>query len=439
MSAESRPLWFEGQLVRPQHLQLLVRWTEGDRGRHARALRPDGYGVHTIEIDESLLALGRVGLRRGLLVLPDGSVIDIPGRDAEPPALRIPPEAAGRTVRLALPLQSGDAREVGPDARYTRQTQPVRDSTGDGTAQDVAVGAANLRLLLEGEADGDLVTLPIARIRQVDAAGAVQLDPGFIPPSLRLGAHPALAGYARDVQGMLAGRGASLAARIDPARAGADLAGMIDFALLQLVNAHEPAFAWMAEGGDLPPMLLHAEMLRLAGALATFSRTDRRPPPFPAWRHAVPAESLSALLAAIRTALGVLTVDAAVSLPLEQRGKGIWISPIRDRALLGGARFVLMVSAALDPERIRAGFPSQAKIGPAEAIQDLVNLQLPGIGLQPLPVAPRELPYRAGTVYLELDRSGPLWRQLARSPAFVIHVGADLPELSLEFWAVRQG
>ena len=69
---------------------------------------------------------------------------------------------------------------------------------------------------------------------------------------------------------------------------------------------------------------------------------------------------------------------------------------------------------------------------------ELVNLQLPGIGLRALPVAPRQLPFHAGSHYFELDRQGELWKALERSGNLALHVAGDFPGLELELWAVRE-
>ncbi len=237
---------------------------------------------------------------------------------------------------------------------------------------------------------------------------------------------------------MLGARGDVLAAHVDPARAGNSIASMLDFSLLQLINETEPMFTALAQSPNVRPVELYWEALRLAGGLATFSSTRRRPAPAPEWRHEEPSPALVALVRVIREALGSLAVEAAIALPLQAKAQGIWISPITDRALLTGASFVLAVSAAIDPERIRTLVPAQAKMGPAEAILDLVNLQLPGISLRPMPTAPTEIPYRTGTVYFELDQSSDLWRALKTSPALVLHLGSELPDLRLEFWAIRR-
>ena len=72
-----------------------------------------------------------------------------------------------------------------------------------------------------------------------------------------------------------------------------------------------------------------------------------------------------------------------------------------------------------------------------EQIRDLVNSQLPGIAINAVPVAPRQIPYHSGYVYFELDRSSALWAQLASSGGIAFHVGGEFPGLKMEFWAIR--
>ena len=71
-----------------------------------------------------------------------------------------------------------------------------------------------------------------------------------------------------------------------------------------------------------------------------------------------------------------------------------------------------------------------------EHIRDLVNLQLPGIGLLPMPVAPRQIPYHAGSTF----RTGPRQRALEAADAlrrFAFHIAGQFPGLNLAFWAIR--
>jgi type VI secretion system protein ImpJ len=98
---------------------------------------------------------------------------------------------------------------------------------------------------------------------------------------------------------------------------------------------------------------------------------------------------------------------------------------------------VLAVNADLPAESIRGQFPAQSKVGPVERIRDLVNLQLPGIQLAALPVAPRQIPYHAGFVYFQLDRNSELWEQLQASGGVAFHIGGEFPGLQMEFWAIK--
>jgi type VI secretion system protein ImpJ len=89
-------------------------------------------------------------------------------------------------------------------------------------------------------------------------------------------------------------------------------------------------------------------------------------------------------------------------------------------------------------EKLCDSLPAHTKIGPVERIHDLVSLQLPGIGLRKLAVAPRHLPFRLDCSYFALDVNHELWSQLATSAGIALHVAGEFPGLELELWAIRQ-
>ena len=81
---------------------------------------------------------------------------------------------------------------------------------------------------------------------------------------------------------------------------------------------------------------------------------------------------------------------------------------------------------------LRRRFPAQLKIGPVEKIRDLVTLQLPGVPVSPLPVAPRQIPFHTGFAYFELDQNNELWEQLKSSGGLAMHVAGEFPGLAME-------
>jgi len=99
--------------------------------------------------------------------------------------------------------------------------------------------------------------------------------------------------------------------------------------------------------------------------------------------------------------------------------------------------FILAARADIPSEELRRRFPSQLKIGPVEKINELVNLQLPGVPVHPVPVAPRQIPFHAGFAYFELDQTSELWDQLTTAGGVGLHVAGEWPGLAMEFWAIR--
>jgi type VI secretion system protein ImpJ len=208
--------------------------------------------------------------------------------------------------------------------------------------------------------------------------------------------------------------------------------------MLQLINRATPLFGHLAGMTGMHPEGLYTELAQLAGELATFSRPDKRATPYPVYRHDRLAESFAPLIEDVRAALSMVVDARAVALPLEERQFGIRVAVVPDQELLRSATFVLAVNAHMPPEAVRNGFPAMVKIGSVEKIRDLVNLQLPGVALRALPVAPRQLPFHAGYTYFELDKNGDNWKLLQNSVGFAMHIPNEYPGLQMEFWAIRK-
>jgi type VI secretion system protein ImpJ len=127
-----------------------------------------------------------------------------------------------------------------------------------------------------------------------------------------------------------------------------------------------------------------------------------------------------------------------VAIPLEARAFGISVGQISDRSLFTNASFVLAARAAVDTEALRANLPRRAKIGSVEHIRDLVMRQLPGADIYPLPSEPRQIPFRANSVYFSINVRHEQWQTVRTSGAVALHVAGDIPGLELELWAIRE-
>lgn len=442
MSWNSKVVWSEGMLLQPQHLQQHDRYLHSLLEGRAGGLRPYPWGWCELDIDEAQLALGKIVLRSCKGVLPDGTPLTLPAEDELPVPLDVPDDARNVQVVLALPLRRMGVPEVAnqnsPDnfARHCSAEYEAWDSNGLDNSALMQVGRLRLRLALETDVANGYVSLGLARIIEKQPDNRVLLDPDYYPPALQVRAAGKLAGVIDELVGLLHQRGHMLAGRLGQAD-GRGAAEIADFLMLQLLNRAEPLLAHLATMSGLHPEQLYCHLIQLAGELATFSRADKRASSYPVYRHDQLRETFQPVLADLRVALSQVIDGHVVPLPLVERQFGVRVAVLQDHSLVLNAVFVLAVQAQIPAETIRQGFPGKVKMGSVEKIRDLVNLQLPGIGLRPLPVAPRQLPFHAGYTYFELDRNSDLLRQMVQSAGFAIHVPDEFPGLHMQFWAIR--
>jgi type VI secretion system protein ImpJ len=443
MSLHSRVVWTEGLFLQPQHLQQLERRLDHLIALQAAMQAPLTWGFSELEIDDAALSLGKLAVVKARGVLPDGTVFDVPRVDPAPPPLDVPPEAKDELILLAAPLARNDAAdfEFDPDAasmaRHAIEQIDVLDTALPGERwAPVQIGRLRLRLLPSRRGTDGFVCLGVAHVLERRADGSVVLHRDYLAPALRLGALPQLQNIAQQVLGLLQQRGEVLAQRLaHPGRGGvAEIAELLN---LQAINRHQPVFAHLAAQPALHPQHLYQAMISLAGDLATLDPPRRRVAEFPSYRQEDLRGSFAAVIDEVRRLLSLVLEQTAVPIELQVRAHGVRLAMIRDMNLLKSASFVLAASAQMPMETLRMRLPAQVKLGPAERIRDLVMLQLPGITLSALPVAPRQIPFHAGFAYFELERGGELWTQLEKSGALALHVGGDFPGLELECWAIK--
>ncbi len=444
MTWHNKVMWTEGMFLQPQHFQQQDRYVGRQVDGRLAALVAWPWGFVGLQVDEAALLQGRISVNSARGVLPDGLVFSIPDDDPAPLAFEVPADARDQLVVLALPLARPGVAESdveGSDTAMPPRYRAIDIEAADSHAASLReaplqIGRLNLRLMLARDANEGYATLGVARIIERRADGRVTLDLNYVPPMLHAPAHAVLDGYLREVHGMLHQRGEALAARlVQPGRAG--VGEIADFLLLQTVNRQQPQFAHLQRLPVLHPARLYELCLGLAGDLSTF-REQRRPAAYPAYRHDDLASCFRAVMADLRQSLSMVLEQTAIPIELQDRKFGIRVALIPDIELQRTASFVLAVNAQMPSEALRARFPTQVKIGPAERIRDLVNLQLPGVTLRAMPVAPRQIPYNAGFTYFELEtRGNELWKQLETSGGLAMHIAGDFPGLALEFWAIR--
>lgn len=443
MSLESRIVWSEGMFLNPQHFQQQDRYIERYIDNRCAGFGAYAWGFQELEVDAQLFKLGKISLLRGKGVFPDGTPFSFPDIDDPPPVVDVPAGTHHQLVYLGLPVRRPGAVDVLPRennhtvARYYSSELEVRDVTVEGgDSQTVMVGKLRLRLLLESEDLSGYTCIGVLRVVESRDDKDVLLDNNYLISCVDCQAAPKLAGFVTELVGLLHHRAESIAGRLADARRGGT-AEIADYMLLQLINRLEPFVNHLTGIKGLHPVNLYSELLQMAGELSTFVSKDKRPPEFPRYQHEDLQQSFAPVMAVLREYLSMVYEQTAISLALVEKKYGIRVSEINDRSLLSSASFVLAVRADVQEEVVRSRLPAQIKIGPVERIRQLVNAAMPGVAIRPLPVAPRQIPFRSGYSYFELDKHSAFWKELQSSGGFALHVGGEFPGLEMEFWAIR--
>ncbi|WP_437882109.1 type VI secretion system baseplate subunit TssK [Pseudomonas sp. LRF_L74] len=443
MSWNNRVVWSEGMFLRPQHFQQQGRYIETLVEGRSHATQAGDWGFSELQVDSALLSQGKVAIVAARGVLPDGTPFNIPADDPAPAPLNVEETLRDGIIYLALPLSRPGIRDTVDEgealgaARYKSQVSDVRDDNALLESRaPVAIASLALRLVTERDGLDEYAAVGVVRVQEKREDRALVVDESYIPPLFDVSVSRPLSAFRSELLGLLHQRGEALAGRVVASGAGG-ASEIADFLLLQLVNRAQPLVAHLSRIAPLHPESFYRELVALAGEFSTFTSSERRPGEYPAYVHDDLAATFAPVMLALRQALSMVIDSRAISIPIIEKAYGVHVAMLADKSLLDNSSFILVVRADVPGESLRSHFPQQAKIGSVEHIRDLVNLQLPGIGLLPLPVAPRQLPYHAGSNYFELDRGSDHWKQLIHSGGFAFHIAGQFPGLNLAFWAIR--
>lgn len=443
MKTDNRVAWTEGMFLRVQHFQQADRWAERMLRDRTDPLCPYPWGLTQIALDRAALGVGRVALASVAGVMPDGTPFAAPDLTDLPAPVQLGEGSGATTVYLALPMRQAGQPEYGPEgngstARHLRSDYEAADGNADTSfTAPITVGRLALSLKTDADEREGFECLPIARVAETRADLSVILEEEMIPPVLTLGTSPRLRGYLTELLGLIRHRAIAIARRMgDPSIRGAAEFG--DYLMLQTLNRATPLMAHLeGQASQLHPETVYRQLVSLAGELATFTAADSLAPDLGLYTHMDPEATFAPVMEELRRALSAVLDQSATPIPLEERRHGVRVGMIADAALRQEAGMILAARADIPQEQLRRALPNQIKVGPVDRIAELVNVALPGIPVRPLAVAPRQLPFRASTVYFELGTEDDLWRATSDSGAVAIHLAADFPGLEMELWGVR--
>lgn len=452
----AKVIWYEGAFIRPQHFQQQERYLLHQLDSRTRVQFPYGYGFSHLSLGLQSLEFGQIELSQCAGVFQDGTTFNAPEFDDLPNTIKVADGTKDALVYLAIPAKQLTAAEIGEQdedldrshvARFRSKNKKVVDvSDNQGTEADLKLGQLHLRLFIENhkaqERDNRVpegyLKLPVARIVEV-RSGRIKIDEQFIATILHYSQSKVLTDFIAQMHGIFSARADSIAARVSGRDFKRGVADTTDLMLLQMLNRYEPQFAHFESLEGLHPLFLYQLLLGFSGELSTFMKQSKRPIKYPLYDHDLPGDCFKFIMQDIKQSFSVVQDERVLSIPISAPNQyGIRAARINTPDILDTSLFVLAVRAEVSEEMIRQEFPSQIKVAPGERIHRLINSNLPGVEIKPMPVAPREIPYITGFTYFEINNRHSMWRELKQSAGLAFHVAGNFPGLEMQLWAIKR-
>jgi len=446
MKLLSRVVWSEGMHLGPHHFQVQSRYFEDSIQFATSSLWFAAYGLAGLELDADALYNGSVSLLHARGILPDGLPFNMPECDdlPEPRAIAdlIPPTRDGVIVMLGIPplkpngLNCTLGAQTQSDARYASQARVLHDEISGADERSVQLGRKNLRLLLDTEPAGDLVTIPVARVVR-DGAGHFAYDPVFVPPVVQIGASSRLLQLLQQMVEILDEKGAALGRDAGTSRSDFSTREIASFWLLHAVNSAVTPLRhqFIAKRGH--PEELFVEMSRLAGALCTFA-LDSHPRDLPLYDHENLSDCFEALDRHIRAHLEIIVPTNCISIPLKPADDYYYEGDIADQRCLGRSRWLLAVRAGMGEADLMVKAPQLIKVCSPAFVRELVKRALPGLAMTHLPAPPPAVSARVETQYFGLSKGGPCWDHMSKTRKVGVYVPGELPDPEIEVLVVLE-
>lgn len=438
-----RPLWSDGAFLAPQQFQQQARWDSYLISTIANMTIASTWGVICAEFDESALTISRLSAQKLIVRFPDGTLIDTTLADNLPPVNELSHYSQHQTldIVLALPLLQANGGNLMQEGRSDRPQQfyqewmKVQDLVGQ-EQTDIAVLRHSITLRYAHEENSAYMTCPVARLIR-NTQGAWEIDKHFIPPLLSCSASAELTMlFSEFMHRLVAKRRRLMTMRRENNEQMADfaVADVSLFWLLNAINSAEPVLSELLSSMGRHPEFLYRELVRLAGALLTFS-LDHENGDIPLYQHSFPEQVFPPLFSLLNTLLEASLPSRVISIALDKEGP-FWRGELHDPRLREDADFYLSVRSALPAHLLITQFPLLCKAGSNDDVASVVNVALNGIPLQPLTHVPAAIPLRLENHYFALELNNSAGQAMLSSGHCAFYVPGTLGEIQLELFAV---
>jgi type VI secretion system protein ImpJ len=447
MKRQPRVVWTKGMFLAPQHFQAQDRYFEDLIHSRFSASNFSNYGFTALELDADAVSNGLFAATSMRGFMPDGEPFDMPNSDELPASRQFAPHWPTSEefldVYLALPERRANARNVtlpgqrdganAPDTRYLSEIRSVPDDNQGGDEKPVQTGKKCFRILFGTEFRDGHSTFRIAQLQR-SATGVPVLRQAFVPPCLDLASSEYLMGLLRRQVEILLTKSAALSGprrERGKAAAGFSTTETDKFWLLHTVNSYLPELRHIFMTRHGHPESAYVAMLRLAGALSTFS-LEGDPGTLPEYDHDNLGACFTALDLRIRDLMEIVIPSKYRSIPLTAADRFIWSGTVDDDNLFKNTQFYLAVSAKMGVGDVIQKVPQFLKMAAPDDLDRVIRNALAGVVLRHTQVVPQAIPLKLENQYFQLNQSGPLWERIVLSRRIAVYAPGEIVEPKME-------
>eukprot|EP01034_Spumella_vulgaris_P031594 gene31594-39029_t len=445
----NKVLWGEGLFLRPQHFQQQDRYHEHRLHESVKALHPYAWGVNQIDIDREALANNALRLLELSLRFQDGELYDAPGVDELPDTVdlsQLPQNQQSVTFYAALPAfkpfggNFGMAGQSGPGSsgvRFVQSNADTPDLYTQAAQAQLSYLKKAVRLVPDHEPRDSYTHFPLLRLRRA-ASGGFELDPSFVPPSLSIRSAPLLFLQLRRLIDALQAKVSALQGHHrEPSRHVIEFRSG-DMSSFWLLHTASTAFAGLTHYFHHPalhPERLYEQLLSLAGALMTFSKSWTLSD-LPPYQHADPGPAFARLHQIIRELLDTVISSKYFAIALNENKPSYHHGMLDSGKIDDKTTFYLAVSADLPAVELVDVVPLRFKIGAPDDVEKFVLSAMPGVRIQHAPQVPAAIPVRPDACYFAIEGKGQMYERMLQAQSISIYVPSGLRDLKLDLLAV---
>lgn len=441
-------VWHEGMLLKPQHFQQFTKYLENIVHRRPGRFEQDLWGFSSLTIDLSALKIGKFALLSAEGILPNGSEFYLPERDPLPLPLTIKPEDINKTIVLAIPFYASYPKNINDrnnQHKYCIDQFDIADIyQSNPEFASIKIAKLNFQLFLKDHISEDWIILDIAKIKEVYTNGEIILDPNFSPSCLDISCSYYLKQVISDIYSKIV----SKQAEINQKQSKSNYFNFIDeirlFFIFQTIDRYKVLLNNFQLLKGIHPRMLYFLLIQMESDIRAFVNhhglTDLASSAYDelVYNHANVSYCFKEIHHRILKNLSFDVQIRVELLKLVQTNTGLHTAKINKQKSTNSYYFILAAKSDLDRDKFHDYFSKQLKIAPLEQIEQLVIHALPGIPIQLLQFAPKEIPHQLDFTYYLISEQCAIELSKTASENIAIYVHGDFPNLVLELWIIRK-